>query len=364
MFFKIRTIPTLSAFSFGVLLVLLVGWLVMMPAVQKFIDKQARVYTEALSALTASQLVNTTFDTDRVRMQLQLQDTIKQPNVLLAAIYDLENNIVVQAGHARFDPSQTLTATSPITLDNSIEGYVSITSQPPRFSSRSVNILILIIISLLIAIIGWTLYEEDTIQLTKNTKRTSNTGQPPPQDTSDIAGVTEISEPETPTSFMLAVIHIKNFAVLYQQLSGESFRNTVTRFEKIISDVMALYGGHSFELEKNYYVLRFAVTDNQGDALFRAICSAHLVLELSGIINKIPLDLAALVTDTEKEHLGDKLPIAGLHIEESIAGEDVIAHRLELMSLSDEEGRKVVAGFVQPFKTLLENQHRQLAHIS
>jgi len=310
--------------------------------------------------MAARQAVDAAFNHDLVRLQVILQDVVENPHTPLATIHDVENKLLVQAGKARGTPKQTATFTSPIILHDSIAGYVSVTIDASRWSPRSVSLLVSAFATLMLTLAAWSLFRSQAVnwhpqQLStaENPENTSPSSETPY--TNKLAA--------EPQDMVFAVIHIKNLNVLKQQLNGQSFRNTTVRLEKIISDVMALYGGHQFQLTENYYVLQFYTRQNNGESLFNASCSAYLILELAGIIDKVPLDLAALVSANENDIVPEKLPFAGLILEVTAASEALISRRIEFMDLGTNDGRRVLADFHQPFKALLENQLKQLYQI-
>ncbi len=335
-------------------------------------------YGNALSSLAAQQAVDATFNHDLVRLQVILQDVVRNPNVSLAQIHDVENKLLVQAGDSLPTKEAQQVFTSAITLHHSIAGYVSVTVNEQSWSLAPAMLLVTALVGLLAALAIWSLATNKAIEWTQPVRQTKtpdkngDTSLGNETDDEDENTDTEnkegfdtapikIPEPELPCVY--AVIHIKNLNVLQQQLNGASFRDTVARLEHIMRDVMALYGGHKFELKDNYYILSFNTHDTRGEALFNASCGAYLILELAGILDKIPLDLAALVSANADDTTPEKLPFAGLILEAMAGAEELINRRVEFMELGTEDGRRVIANFKQPFDTLLENQRKQLAQI-
>ncbi len=363
---RLRFIPKLTAFCSGGFIASLALAIILIPSIQAISQDYVSNYGRALATLASKQAVDATFNHDLVRLQVILQDVIANPHATLATIHDVENNLLVQAGDARALPSQSATFNSPITLRDSIAGYVSVTVNTEVWSLRSAIVLVAAVSCLLASLALWSLFHSGAIEWITKPSQTSpspdESGAGGDQSQGETGG--EISTlPEEVESEVFAIIHIKNLNVLKQQLNGQSFRHTLARLEKIISDVMALYGGHKFQLTNNYFILNFYDRDDRGEALFNASCTAYLILELAGILNKIPLDLAALVSANRDNIIPEKLPFAGLIVEETAGAEMLINRRIEFVELGTSDGRQVVSGFQQPFKNLLENQRKQLSQI-
>ncbi len=358
---RLRFIPTLSAACAGALAACICLSLIFVPNTHSIRDEFMASYGNALANMAAKQAVDATFNHDLVRLQVILQDVVANPHTRFATIHDVENNLLVQAGHA--NPSAANSAfTSPIVLHDSVAGYVSVTLANDTWTLQSAMMLTAAIALLCAALALWSLCRSQALLWEPRP------AQKPSNEENEEASLALQTSPEdeeenAPRPEVYAVVHIKNLNVLKQQLNGASFRDTMARLEHIISDVLALYGGHHFELVDNYYVLRFHQRDNRGEALFNASCSAYLILELAGIIDKIPLDLAALVSANAEHIVPEKLPFAGLIVEASAGAEELIHRRIEFMDLGTDDGRQVLSCFQPPFQNLLENQRKQLADI-
>ena len=310
--------------------------------------------------MAAKQAVDAAFNHDLVRLQVILQDIMANPHTQLATIHDVENNLLVQAGDSRFGKPKGIEFSAPILLHESIAGYVTVNLDPLTDTLSSTLTIIGLVALFLVLVTVWDMSRHQAFEWVQRDKPVNGKAfYQSDSDTDDDDDV--IEEEEHPSVF--SVIHIKNLDVLKQQLNGQNFRDTIARLEKIISDVMALYGGNKFELIDNYYVLTFKANDSIGEAIFRSACSAYLILELASIIDKIPLDLAALVSAQENDVAPEKLPFAGLIVEASAAQNELINRRANFMELGKNDGRQVIAGFKQPFQNLLDGQTKQLLQI-
>ncbi len=360
---QLRFIPTLSALCVGALVACICLSLIFIPNTHSIRDEFIANYGNALANMAAKQAVDATFNHDLVRLQVILQDAVANPHTHFATIHDVENNLLVQAGQASPADATHATFTSPIILHDSVAGYVSITLIEKTWSLQSAIMLTIAIALFCAALALWSLFRSQALvwESRPEATKTEDDSDEATQGLAENSRSDDMDDTDASLPEVYAVVHIKNLNVLKQQLNGASFRDTIARLEHIISDVLALYGGHRFELVDNYYVLRFQERDNRGEALFNASCSAYLILELAGIIDKIPLDLAALVSANAEHIVPEKLPFAGLIVEASAGAETMINRRIEFMDLGTEDGRQVLSRFQQPFQNLLENQRKQLA---
>jgi len=86
-------------------------------------------YGQALANLSAHRALDSTLNHDLVSLQVILSDVAENPSVINATIHDVENNLLVQAGRRNANPGSNHFGnfSAPITLHNSIAGYVTIT---------------------------------------------------------------------------------------------------------------------------------------------------------------------------------------------------------------------------------------------
>ncbi len=361
---RLHFIPKLTALCTGGFIASLLLALIFIPNTRSISEEYVASYGKALATMAAKQAVDAAFNHDLVRLQVILQDVIANPHTELATIHDVENNLLVQAGDSRVRDPSSVSFNSPIALRDSIAGYVTVTVSTITWSMNSAIYLVCAVTMLFLVVALWSLFHSRALtwEYSPKSPSTPDSEAQHPENNAEEPDYESTLPPE-PQSEVFAIIHIKNLNVLKQQLNGASFRETIARLEKIMSDVMALYGGHDFKLKDNYYVLNFYERDNRGEALFNASCTAYLILELAGIIDKVPLDLAALVSANKEHIVPEKLPFAGLIVEETAGAETLINRRIEFVELGTEDGRQVVSNFQQPFKSLLENQRTQLSRI-
>ena len=357
-------LPTGGALALGAFIALLVMGSSILALAQKRHGEQMVNYGQALATLAAKQSIDAAFNHDLVRLQLILQDVVANPHIMVATMHDVEQNLLVQAGNSyEQNTDKLLSLTAAVALNESIAGTVSVSLDPtlPGLSSLSkllyASLLILLLVTVLYA------YQARTLdfRLVRAGKSEVNNVVDDDLDSQTMnTGEQELAEIEKNTPCAYTVIHLKNRPVLEQQLNAQVLRKTCQRLEKIISDVLALYGGLYHKNFGHYYILYFSSGNMSSEALFRATCSAHIILELASTIHNVPLDLAAFVSANADDLTPQRLPVAGLVVESDAARDDVLQRRVKFMDLGTENGRKIVAGFHAPFNGLLDKQCQQL----
>ncbi|WP_246434624.1 hypothetical protein [Teredinibacter haidensis] len=346
----------LAACLFGLLSGIALVVMLAVPRLHQINNTHSQHYGNALATMAANQAIDASFNHDLVRLQVILRDVMDNPGTLLATIHDVENNLLVQAGDARTLDNTAQTYTAPIILHDSIAGYLSVSLKQTHAVGGGATWLLATLTAALLLILLLELYRQRSFTIQNHSPPHAD----PEQEQEEEDDIIETLDDIETLPKVYAIIHIKNLTVLKQQLNGENFRKTLGGLEQTISDVLALYNGSSYQLEGDLFRLTFIANDATNEALFRAACSAWLIVELASITHKIPLDLAAFVSANNLDLAPANLPIAGLVLESHAANDDLIRRRLRFVEVGALDGRKVVAGFEQPFQSLLEKQRLQL----
>lgn len=352
---RFHGISPLAGCLFGLLIGALLTALLLLPRLTDLHAQHAKHYGTALATMAAHQAIDATFNHDLVRLQVILTDVMENPGTELATIHDVENNLLVQAGDTRALTDDAGTFTAPIVLHDSIAGYLSVTLTEGQALPTAYRWLLMSITALLLILLSVDLYRNQSFEL-EHSETVEDPVEPEDEPAEPLPAPEDLPK-------VYSIIHIKNMAVLQQQLNGEAFRRTLAVVEQTISDVLALYTGAGYQIEDDQIRLTFYANDATNEALFRAACSAWLVVELASIINNIPLDLAAFVSANHLDLAPANLPIAGIVLESRAASDELIQRRLQFVDVGSDDGRKVVAGFEQPFQSLLERQRSQLTQL-
>lgn len=357
--FNFRVVPPQFALLLGGLLGALLIAVVSLPSL--FEDKEAlfNQYGESLALLSANHAAEAFPSQNQVELRLILSELKKTPWVEVATIHDIENQLLAQAGK-HVESNDLINFTSPIVIHDSIAGYLTITLDKSNYSNLPILQRVFVITGALLVLAVWLAIKANFIEIQRTPKQEMNHAvEAEEQDK-------ESKDPEeeiTTSPKVYAVIQIKNLSVLNQQLNHSTLAKTLNKVGKITSDVLALYSGAGCEIEGDCYTLSFGAEDDIHEALFRAVCSAHLIVELASIIHNIPLDLAGLVSANKNDLTPVNIPVAGIQLDESAAEDDLIIRRLRFMDVNEQDGQKIISGFEQPFKNLLENQRKQLAKL-
>lgn len=374
-----KHLPRLFYFSLGALCSLLVATLVFEQRLDTLTAQQSQHYGSALSQMAAQQAVDATLNHDLVSLQVILQDVAANPGVVLATIHDVENNLLVQAGDAgaaRNSEVPLSAHTAPITLHDSIAGYVTVTLVT-NDNNRSLILAIVAAIALLLALIAG-------LSLRESREQFYFRGTPPASpDTTGAPDTTEPAEASEQTAILnhddeifaaqsdsaYVYLRVNNMGQLRQQLSADVFQATKQRFDQLLSDVLALYNGQLVTSPAptntpGNYMVQFQCQDDPIETLFRAACSAHLIMQLSEQLGRFPLELAAELAMGDSFHaMRDTAATrswTGLLIAKDTAQQPLLQRRLVLADAPEQADKYRVTGFQQPFASLLRKQCIQL----
>ncbi len=359
----IKPLPPLASFCLGGLLAFSFILIFSYSKLRSEIRQKEQAYLEAITKLASSKAIEPIFSSDLIKLQVLMQQIEGQTKASRASVYDVEHNLLAQASTPKTTHEKQIAHIEPISLEDTIAGYISVSmGKTPIFAKT--ELLLLILLPLLLgSLLSWSLIRNQTLMLSlkKITQREKQADEAKPDQ------ILEEHEVHAVKNYIYALISVKNLEVTKQQLSGENFRKTISQFEKILSDVLAIYGGSHFELEGSNYKLCISYDPNDDeskidDVMFKAVCSAFLVLELGGIVNNIPLDLSALISDKDT-HVFNHRSLVGLHIEDHLSLREHLTHRIKLIEVSESATQKIVSGFEEPFHTLLENQRNQLIQL-
>ncbi|WP_096086006.1 hypothetical protein [Agaribacterium haliotis] len=336
---------------------------------------QQNHYGQALTKATAREAVAAAFARDLVSLGAIVQAAAGSEDVLRVAVYNAENQIWVQAGPAiRVLPEQALRFEQPITLENSIAGAVELYLKPRPYQLPLQGLYNLLILGGL-GYAAFSLLYHSKLRIRLPQRR-----RPSPQ-AQDNAAELNTSEPSAksttatdsdvherficyePQSACVA-LRIKNVSVLQNQLSGAMFRSTFKTFEVKLNNIGALYGADSWRWHNDRYLIEVQA-ESQEQALFNAACCAKLMLDLCGIIDRVPLDLSAQVGLDENTLESASMPFVGLAIEDCADSLLLLQDRVSLLEYGDTSANcQLIAEFHSPYAELLHKQMQSLKQAS
>ncbi|MGI1680007.1 MAG: hypothetical protein K6L75_14795 [Cellvibrionaceae bacterium] len=282
---------------------------------EKKIDQRDQQYGQALANVAARRAIQSTLNLDLVSLQVILQEIVENPSVTNATIHDVENNLLVQATSStqknrRQSISRQTNFTSPINVQDSITGYVTVSID---FTSASSREQIYVIFALLA--IGLTLLNIGLQKLLGSNKLLvlpENSSSKPTNNTLPIINklpqTEEKMQEEIPTQLeqdkknprIELIIQFQNLRTLYSQLNHRSFRTVIQRIEIQLRDLIALYSGELTLINADSARVTFR-NNTLTEAAFNAVCSAHLVTTLNKKPESIHLSLSCFIVKRETD---------------------------------------------------------------
>lgn len=366
-----RRLPPVFFLSVGALLGLsLAAFVLGERGVQKN-NELLQEYGNALAQLTAKSVVDASISNDLVSMHAMMQDVQAQPRVIMAAVHDLGQSLLVQAGQ----PQQGVVSQSfsaPIPLHDSIAGHATITLNADFPGESALRWALAGTALLLLLLAGFALYDTRGLAWELRTvdlpRRRQYDAEPDllddelpvdvvSPDEADLGANWDEEPQETVLRHSDLVLALPNRQRLEQQLNGDMFAELVQRFDSSLDDVLALYGGARVgaPTAAGIYCIRFTSSESASEAAFRAVCCAHLAYELNRQ-RRIRFQVVAEVCHPEFDV---KLAVSdsGIFIQTALLDE-LLRARIETLPVDDD--RVSLAGFKPPFAALLERQREQL----
>ena len=350
-FFASNKNALLIGFALGVAAVSLALLLTLKDEAPQFNER----YGEALVRAAAREAMEAAFRKDLVSLRAIAENLSDNPEVLRASIHDTDNRLLVQAGEERrLAPQHTVDFEAPITVHDSVAGFVRLGLSHKRSHIKLVRILcaglllssVICVVFLLLRSLTQTPRTKPAATGARRAHSTQTDDHSPPERT---------PEPER----AWCVLCVKNMEVLTHQLNGQVYRDTFSELAKRIEHIAKLYGASVDKQLGNRYVLGFRANDST-QALFNAACAARLMLETTAIIHRVPLDLAAQISSSYDELSKADMPFTGLAIN-GLHDCTLLSEKVSLINVSDEHPeRKLVIDFASPYKLLLENQIDQI----
>lgn len=341
---------------------------------QQLLDTRTQHYGEALTRLAARQAIDATLNHDLVSLQVAMQDITQNPHLLSATIHDVENRLLVQAGSSpNLSPTRHIndhrSYTSPITLHDSVAGYVTVTIDTNAIYQQQDEAWLLALAALFISFIGWCLLNHTA---TEDRNKSTPTQAPqktelPPRHTSK-AGDVHVN----------LLLQSHNLDTLKKQLSGSKREYLFKQLERQLSGINTLYNGQIIEASGQQLMIKFSDTDTS-NACFRAICAAQLLFQLQTDASGLQLEYSAAVVPSEDSKLlSEQMRYSALlhqaqtqleaHREQRLVlntqhqGGSQLEQRLQLRPLDSSDWIAIEA--LQPsYQTLLDKQVKQLQQV-
>ena len=259
----------------SLLLTLTLGWIFERQQ-SAVIETRTEHYGQSLSNLAAAQARQFLLNNDLISLQVMLEELVEKPDVIETVVFDVENQRLVEAGNSSSHTDYGTAYTAPITLDNSLAGYVQVTigDQQLMASHNSLwftAILVILAAALALQLISYKVkpYKED------------KDDSPPPA----------------------------NQLLLEFQFLRPNPQNW-GRFQQCLEFLNKLYGGEIQSLSTSSATMSFPF-DAEGEAQFRALCTAILAHQ----INDDLIDFSIVRVASENEPVNEKKKLTEAIIE-------------------------------------------------
>lgn len=282
----------------GILLATIASAVICQYLIVESLHNRSAQYGQALANLAARQAIDATLNHDLVSLQVILSDIVENPDVAKATIHDVENNLLVQAGSSRRSDIQRQDFTAPITLHNSIAGYVTVSLDLTSVAGIQHQLFWLFgfMAVLLIALTLCALYfgRSWNVPVTAPRRAIPIVDSPPS---------VEPAPANIPRAFprVELLVHFRNLRELAGQLDSKAFRQVSRRIEEQFRGILALYAGQLIQLDASTARLAFPDPQTHPDAAFQAICSARLLLTLNQHSQYFPLQMTALIIQRDSD---------------------------------------------------------------
>lgn len=240
---------------------------------QKLLDLRTAHYGTSLAKLTAGQAANATLNSDLVSLQVGLENLIKNPHVLSATIHDVENQLLVQAGDSptlgQYSSANSRSFTAPITLHDSVAGYVAVTLDTQAIYATQDNAWLIGLVAICLMLMIFSL-------MTSPKLTNSRTPEPNPEQEHELPTHHNASADDVQVVLLL---HVLNIDTLRKQINGSLRGKLFAELGKKIDGINMLYNGKIESASENWLSIRYG-GDDIADASFRAACAAILLFRL------------------------------------------------------------------------------------
>jgi uncharacterized membrane protein affecting hemolysin expression len=276
-----------------------------------------------LSAQLAKIIRDPIIHQDTLSLQVEVDEMLRVDGVKRASVYDASHRLLVQAQPAHLQESELSVHTNPITIENTIAGYVTIDLDRHHFSAsfkeliRTFIIFWLALTSILVLLsIQWG---------RKISTRLNHLSQQLPGDESiklDELSLLEqriaplLATRQQPTGDQLAChssllgIICQNLPRLESLLNQEHFESLMIRLDHLVDDATELYGATRLSGGRHSIYLEFSNLDEDGDHRLRAIYCATALFQLTHQLlatQGVTVELAGAISSSQQQPYTSKL---------------------------------------------------------
>ena len=264
------------------------------------LDLRTAHYGNALASLAAKQATDATLNHDLVSLQVTVSDVARNPHILNSTIHDVESRLLVQAGESpntgNYTQRDHRSYTAPITLHDSVAGYVTVTVDSQALFEQQDDSWLLALLGLAAALLVLSLL--NVRQGPSSAKNTDNSGA---QSELQLSPATAATEQLGDDAIIISLcFQCINWPTLKQQLGNTLKQQLFEDLQSQLSGINTLYSGRVEFAQEDFVELQF-IGDDLGNTTFRAICAAQLFFQLlNSRCAGIQLQYASAVYRSEK----------------------------------------------------------------
>ena len=231
---------------------------------------------------------------DTLSLQVEVENTLQLTGIQRASVYDASNHLLVQAQNEHIKSNLLSAHTSPIDIENTTAGYVTIELDQTYFYAPYKNIQQLFVVCWLAITIFLTLLSSHIgKQISARLYRLSE--QLPSLNTENLDELCELekriepllatrqlspTEQLTSHSAILGII-LKNLHKLETQLNREHFEILMTKLDHFVDEAADLYGATRLGSSQHSIHLEFRSDSDDGDHRLRATYCASALFKLT-----------------------------------------------------------------------------------
>ena len=327
----------------------------------------AESFGQVMITMAAQQAMDATLNHDYLSLQILLEDITQHTPIINAAIYDVENTLIVQAGETGNSIKERIHhINAPIALHDTVSGYIVLAIDTAYPSNINYTILLVLFIGILITLAVFCLYR-GWLPLQPDSKF-SNENEDAQQTNSDHL---EKNNKNDKSKGVLLSLDVKNIDELYKKLNGDLRKKAINQFHQHIQKALSLYNGALLYIGSSAVVLSFEEGDlEQHNAIFNAVCCGYLIRELNEKQGNFPLVVGAYIhhipekTITDQQlsllHYNNIDDTAQLIIEKELLENNNLENYLVMNTEKNNTHFVCVRGFQKNYSKLLDNQLKHL----
>lgn len=362
---KLPKIPRLSTFLLGALIaVLILNW-----ANQNKLEQQQgqlnQSFGNMLARSIAQQAESPTLKRDLVSLKVLAENAKREQGIASVTFHSVDNKLLAQAGKTarqRGANKEQQRFTAPINLQDSVAGYVTIGLDSSTFMEDENPHALTFLAVLLLAAALLNIYLQ-------RLKPNADTGK----QKSKSETATQTSEPRLAAWL---VVQSGNLSNLQKQLSAAALEELLEELNQQVQAILSLYSGELLWVDGDSFHCGFHedADINYEQAIFNAICSTKLLVELGRSRSGIKLHFkAAILNPAEGECYSDlfaayrnsqsqrsqldSLPHASVLVDKELLLDTQLAEQLELR---EDEYNFYIDAILPPYVDLLDQQLRHL----